>query len=180
MWSCFFCGGTATATVDEMKVEMYGEHQSWRSSGTITEHRWSQTTVSIPRCETCNGAHRELFADVRAAKRRFLSFKYLSGCLCILGVVAWFTAATAATNLSGAEVDLKWTIGVPVIFLVAAAIVSAGPGKQVWDFRPRIRKIDAMIANYPRVAELIAEGWSVGPRHSDGRVVGVSLRRRTR
>jgi len=143
--TCFFCGRNKPADEAETEVKLYGEVRRTPiyEGGQFGERvQWKNATLKVPRCSTCKEAHDK-------AQTAFT-----------VGGVAGF-----AMGLGSCITGMSRERGGFVLLGIVLIVIGFGIGALISSrVLPKdIKKVETK-NEFPRVKELIKEGWSIGEK----------------
>lgn len=157
--TCWFCKSAVPDQKASLKVEMYAPETVERSSQQVGIQvqktvRYTQTTVRVPRCQSCWSAHDRITNGALAGGA--------IGLVAGLAVSFLFYSMIGRWELAGMWRLVAW-VGIvlaPVVGLIAGGLRGAAMGRA---------RIPAGIAppedaqkSYPPVVELLEEGYELG------------------
>ena len=145
---CWYCETRSAEEGSESKIEMYDEVSRQHSRKT-TKVSYRNATVQVPRCATCKEAHRKakMISILGAGVTVLLA---LGGCA--LSSMVW----------GNGDLDLGGILVGVVLFIVCFA-VTVKIGAPILQ-KAHTKAEDHARQNFPKVQELLEQGWKIGKR----------------
>jgi len=151
---CWFCGKRPDGSPAEVTMYTDVERRFGFYNGQVgTRITWRNGTVRVPRCKSCQAAH-------KAASRK-------EKCAPWLGFAAGIGVSLIGSLIiaSPGGKFLMWSICCVLGVILGPAIASTQIRNSVLKgIKPEAAKI-----RYPQVAQMLENGWAIGARPPDGR-----------